>query len=142
MADQDAEIEALINAAEAQGYARSSDKTTQADGPSFLVELEDAQKRGRALSISTVSALRDTYVAAVGLEISRDEWEATRPTRRYRWTLATGLVIGAVVFVIGVVVPLLIMSAPHWLTVDAPAYAFGAIAIGLVFFSFSYVLRL
>jgi hypothetical protein len=142
MAGRDAEIETLINAAEAQGYARLSDKTTQADGPSFLVELEEAQKSGRALSVSTVSALRDTYVTAVGLEISRDEWEATRPSRRYRWTLAAGLAIGAVVFVIGVVVPLLIGGAPSWLTVDVPAYTFGVVAISLVIFAFFYVLRL
>jgi hypothetical protein len=56
--------------------------------------------------------------------------------------LAAGLVIGAVVFVIGVVVPLLAAGAPIWLTVDVPAYMLGVVAVSLLIIARSYVLKL
>jgi hypothetical protein len=141
MAGKDKEIKTLIDAAEAQGYVRQSEKTAQSGDP-LLIELERSQLRLRAMSVHASSALSDTYVAAIGLQISEAEWNATRPSRKYRWTLAAGLVIGAVVFVVGVVVPLLAVGAPNWLTLDIPAYMLGAVAVSLPIIARSYVLKL
>lgn len=142
MAGRNKKIDTLIEAAKAQGYVRLSEKTAQSDDPSILIEVERAEERLRATSVHAVSALGETYVAAIGLQISEAEWNATRPSRKYRWALAAGLVIGAVVFVIGVVVPLLAAGAPIWLTVDVPAYMLGVVAVSLLIIARSYVLKL
>ena len=142
IADRDDQIDALIDAARAQRYLLQSENTAQSDDASIVVELERSEKRVRALSVEARPALRDTYVAAIGLQISEAEWNATRPSRKYRWALAAGLVIGAAVFVVGVVVPILAVGAPNWLTVDVPAYAFGMVAVSLLIVAFSYVLKL
>jgi hypothetical protein len=142
LAGSDEKIKTLIDAAEAQGYVRQSENTAQSGGPSILVELERAQLRVRAMSVHARSALNDTYVAAIGLQISEAEWNATRPSRKYRWALAAGLVIGAVVFVVGVVVPLLAVGAPNWLTVEVPAYMLGVVAVSLLIIARAYVLKL
>jgi hypothetical protein len=124
----------LLNAAAAeQSHLRDSDQPPVAVKDrerQVLVDMarSHAAHRDRIARIATLVFDRVLYLSeelASDLEL----WRRSRPSATHKIGLEVGLIVGAVLLVVGVVAPLLDATAPRWLYVGVPACSYALVAL-------------
>jgi len=125
--------ERLLDAAAEQSRPRDSDQppvAVEGRERQVLVDLAraDAVHRdhvARSAKRTFLRVLSLSFELDTGLEL----WRRSRPSATHKIGLMVGLILGAVLLVVGVVAPLLDATAPRWLYVVIPACSYALVAL-------------